>query len=173
MRTKYRSGQAAHYAGGLVLMECLVYLSVWLVVAGVGFSLFYQVYIQSKHFSRGADDIVRTLKTGERWRAEVRQSRVAPSWEPRVEGVGWDFRVESDAGWVVYRFTGTNVLRSTAADPRWREVLGGVKSSAIEQDESRHALSWRWELELNPRTHRAKVEPRFTFQAVPRVQQDL
>jgi len=159
-----------HRTQAFMLMECLVYLGVWLVVASVGFALFYQVYTQSKYLTRGIDDVAQTLRAGEQWRAEVRQSTVAPHWEPQSTGTGWDFTLENDGGRIIYRFTGTNVLRSTTTDPHWREVLGRVKASAIERDETPHTLSWRWELELAPRAQRAKVEPRLTFQAVPRVQ---
>jgi hypothetical protein len=155
---------------GLMLMECVVYLGVWSVLASVGFALFYQVYTQSKHLTRGVEDVAQALKAGERWRGEVRASSVVPHQDRLPGAIGWDFTLENDAGRIVYRFTGTNVLRSTAADPQWREVLGRVKASVIERDETPQSVSWRWELELAPRSRRVSVEPRFTFQAVSRVQ---
>lgn len=166
-RTVFQNSRQAR--GGLMLMECLVYLSVWFVIVSVGFGLFYQAYSKSKQLSRNARDIVQTLQTGERWRAEVRATALPPRWVTRAEGEeDLDFVLGGEDSWIAYRATGSNILRRTAVDPRWQEVLRGVASSAMVREERAGVVSWRWELEIKPYVLKSQVRPRFSFQAVPR-----
>jgi hypothetical protein len=159
-------GAGSQRVRGLLLMECLVYLSLWFVIVGVGFGLFYQVYSQAKHLARTADDIGRVLKAGERWRQEVRASELAPRWQSTESGVGDELLLGGETTWVAYRCTTTNLLRRTAADPEWREFLGGLKACALHCDERGPVVSWRWEIEIQARVPRPSIRPRFTFQAV-------
>ena len=55
-----------------MLVDCLVYLAIWVVVVGLAFSAFYRCMSYSKNLARNADDIARALKAGERWREDVR-----------------------------------------------------------------------------------------------------
>lgn len=166
MRRKPGSGFEGRCRRGLMLLECLVYLSLWLLVVGLGFRFFYQAYTQSKHLARNADDIARVLKAGEMWRQDVRHSSTVPRWESREGETGRDFVLGAGDGWVAYRCTATNVLRRTSIDPGWRELFGGVETCEFHRDERGPVVSWRWELELKPRVRPASIRPRFTFQTV-------
>ncbi len=150
---------------GIMLMECLAYLSLWMVVVGLGFGLFYRVYTQSKHLERATDDVVGVLRLGERWRAEVRGSGGVELGEGGAGGL--DFVMASDAGVVGYRFEGTNIWRRGEGEGDWRPVFSGVERCVFHRDEVEGVLVWRWELELSKRSRHAAVVPRFTFQAVP------
>ena len=57
---------------GIMLVDCLVYLAIWVVVVGLAFSAFYRCLSYSKNLARNGDDIARALKAGERWREDVR-----------------------------------------------------------------------------------------------------
>jgi len=169
-RVQSHCGSSRHRQG-ILLMECLAYMSLWLIVVGVALQFFYQAYTQSKHLVRNADDIVRVLKAGERWRTDVRSSSLAPRWEPRENEAGRDLVLGAASDWVAYRCTTTNVLRRSAGEPRWKEVFGGLQVGAFHRDERGSVVSWRWELELRPRVQKPGIRPRFTFQAVPSVAQ--
>ena len=75
------AGRSSCNRRGILLMECLAYMGLWLAVVGLALHFFYRAYTQSKHLTRNADDIVRVLKAGERWRVEVRGSSLPPRWE--------------------------------------------------------------------------------------------
>jgi len=153
-------------ASGIMLMECLFYLSIWMVVVGLGFTLFYRVYSQSKQLARVSDQVVQTLRAGEQWRKDVRGSRAAPRWEPREQGTG-EFILEREGVELAYRVEGTNLLKKVAVDGRWQEVLSGLKTCRFWRDEAGGVVSWRWEVELSSRAAHPPVRPRFSFQAVP------
>lgn len=147
---------------GIMLMECLVYLSLWMVVVGLGFGLFYRVYTQSKHLERATDDVVQVLRLGEEWRSEVRGQGKIELRGGDVGGV--EFMVGDGVG---YRFAGTNVFRMGMGEGEWRRVLTGVERCDFHRDEVGGVVAWRWELQLSKRSMHAAVVPRFSFQAVP------
>jgi len=53
---------------GVLLVECLIYLSVWSVLLGLSFAAFYRVWDNATRLRRSAADIARVLQAGERWR---------------------------------------------------------------------------------------------------------
>src|SRR5438552_14699401 len=55
--------KSRHHAKGILLIECLVYFSIWLVM-GLAFAAFYRCVDYSKALSRNAADIVRVLQAG-------------------------------------------------------------------------------------------------------------
>jgi hypothetical protein len=145
-----------------VLLECLVYIGLWLLIVSFGFSLFYQAYTRSKRLVRSTDDLIQVLKAGESWRADLRSARGPVS----VEGPH-RLRIPRGDDAIQYAFTGSNVVRRASAAAPWVEVAGRVRSSAMQAEERRGVVAWRWEVELIPRDDSAPVRPVFTFLAVP------
>jgi hypothetical protein len=66
---------------GMLLVECMVYLALLTLVLAGASVLFFRSWDTSLGLRRTMDDISTTLKTGERWRQDVR-SAIRP---PRLE----------------------------------------------------------------------------------------
>jgi hypothetical protein len=151
---------------GIMLLECLIYLAIWVVVVGLAFASFYRYLDYSKRLNRTADDIVRTLRAGETWREDVRRA-TGPPRLVAAGGAEQALHIPHPTGEVVYVFIDGAVSRRTAPDAPWTEVLGGVESSAMQSDQRKHVQAWRWEVELKPRQKDPRVKPLFSFEAVP------
>jgi hypothetical protein len=151
-----------------LLTEALVYIGVVFVILGIGYLAMYQCIDNCIVLRRNADDIVRVLHAGERWRADVR----AATPRARLEGSAEDqmLRLQGARDLVDYRFADGVVYRRAGSGP-WLRVLDRVKFSSFQSDLRQKVSSWRWELELEPRLKGAmkpgRVRPLFTFLAVP------
>ena len=155
-----------HRQQGFMLVDCLVYLAIWAVVAGLAFSAFYRCLSYSKYLARNADDIARALRAGERWREDVRAANgplQVVTWETNVAQA---LHIPQKFGEVRYIFIDGNVLWQRGTNAPWIPALSGVKSSRMEKDERQRVVSWRWEVELKNKQKVARVRPLFTFQAV-------
>ena len=152
-----------------LLTEALVYLSVVAVILSVGCVAMYRCIDNCIVLRRNANDIVRAVNAGERWRADVR----AAGMRARLEGAAGAqvLHLQSTAGLIDYRFAEGAVYRR-AGTGEWVSVLDRVKASAFEADRRQRVAAWRWELELEPRLKGAmrpgRVRPLFTFLAVQR-----
>jgi len=153
---------------GLMLIECLVYMGMWFTVLGCAMTMFYAAYVNTKQLSRNTDDIVRVLKAGERWRADVRATAPSTTSEASEFGEDEELTLRQASGWVKYRFEGGRALRRTQRDPDWREVLNGVKSSHMLREDRGGVSVWRWEIELLTHAKRPVTRPLFTFLATSR-----
>lgn len=151
---------------GLLLGECLLYITLWSVVTGLSFAAFYRGWDNARTLRRNTGDITRAVNAGERWREDL-HGAVGPIQLATAEG-GADqaLHIPGAGGEVIYYFTGTNVLRRANAGANWVEVLAAVKASRMQQDIRGRGTAWRWELELNPGKRKVKLRPLFTFQAV-------
>lgn len=151
---------------GMMLVDCLVYIALLALLLSWAFMAFYQVTQNTKNLSRNASDIIRVLKAGERWRADVR----SVTREPRLEEVAGVtvLRLPQATGAVLYTFRDGTVFRQVTADanPDWTELLPKVKNSRMHIDPRHHVTAWRWEVELQAPQKAARVRPLFTFQAV-------
>jgi hypothetical protein len=157
---RYRGGES-----GLLLMELMMYLALFVIISAVAFRVFYSCWDTSKAFRRNADEIAGTLKAGERWRAEVRGASAPLSVEPSVDGTV--LHIPEKAGEIDYRFSEDAVWRRTGTNGDWAQFLPRIKSSRMEADRRNHVTAWRWEVELDARRKGARVVPLFTFEAVP------
>jgi hypothetical protein len=119
---------------GVLLIECLVYLALWLIVLGVAFSLFYRTLTRSTNLDRSAEDIARVLRVGERWRAEVREATAPLRMVVADGGADQALHIPRKQGEVVYYCTGTNVMRRAEASGAWTEVLPRVQASRFLRD---------------------------------------
>ncbi|HKS38143.1 MAG TPA: hypothetical protein VJW76_13180 [Verrucomicrobiae bacterium] len=166
-----RPSPPARRQAGIMLGECLIYISVWSVLLGLSFAAYYRVLDNTTRLRRSAADITRVLQAGERWREDVRQA-TGPLKPVGIEGtVEHALHVPQAAGEVVYYFTGTNLLRRAAADAPWIEFLARVNASRMNKDTRERVVAWRWEVELNAGKKKPAVRPLFSFQAVAPVQE--
>lgn len=149
---------------GMALIELLVYMSVLLVLLGVGYAAFYRCLDNSTALRQSADDIVNALHAGEDWRGDVRNAaRISLDRTPSEQIL----HLYGAHGEVDYRFATNTVSRRIGANP-WSPFLFRVKASAFVSDPRREVTAWRWELELQPHKKRVgRIRPLFTFIAVP------
>jgi len=144
-----------------MLIECLVYISVLLILLGVGYAAFYRCMENSLALRRSADDLANALHAGERWRADLRAATGPIRLEDNPDGS--ILVLPGGRGEVAYQFTTNAVLRRVGAG-RWTTLLDRVKSSTLAPDPRPNVTAWRWELELQPRSRKpGRVRPLFTF----------
>ena len=141
------------------LIEMLVYIAVLAVVLTLSYAAYYRYDLYTRDLRRNADDIVRTMRAGERWRDDVRNATAPP--HAIENGVA----IPHQSGEIDYVFADGTV---------WRQVAGvrsialrQVKASTISLDHCQHVDAWRWELELTSPKKRVLLRPLFTFTAVP------
>jgi Tfp pilus assembly protein FimT len=154
---------------GVSLFECLVYISLVTVVLGIATAVFYKCWDAHRAIRRNADDIVRALHAGERWRADI---RAATGRIQLIESNGVErLRVPGPRGGVVYSFADGEVRRQ--ANPAAPElvVLSSVKSSRMKTDARQIVTAWQWDLELKSNRKDMRLRPLFTFEAVTSHQQ--
>lgn len=149
---------------GVSLVECLVYIGMFLVITGVAFSVFYRAWDHSKHLRRNADNIVQTLHAGELWRADVR-SATGPLESANAEAAA-KLRIPTANDAVVYTFANGEIRRQAHGNAPGQVLLAHVKSSRMQSDARSHVTAWRWELELQTTEKKPKMLPLFTFESV-------
>lgn len=154
-----------HPARGFTIIECLVYISVMAVILTIGSAAFYRCWDDNKALARNGNDIVRTLKAGETWRADIRAatgpiSATTTNSEQTV-------RIPSGQKVLVYAFDNGEVRRQAGENSPSLVILPKVKSSQITMDKRDQVTAWRWEVELASQRKNAKLHPLFTFEAVP------
>jgi hypothetical protein len=127
-------------------------------VLNLSFAAYYRYDLYTRSLRRNADDIVRVMRAGERWRDDVRNATAPP------RAIDNGVAIPQPPGEVDYVFADGNV---------WRQVAGArtialkqVKSSAMLVDPRQHVDAWRWELELTSPKKTVLVHPLFTFTAV-------
>lgn len=150
---------------GIMLVECLVYMSVLAVIFGLAFSAFYHCQSQSNQLRRNAQDIALAMRAGERWRADIRAAAAPPRWEAAGET---QVLVIPRAGGqeTLYAFADKQVLVKTGGATNWTVLLPSVKSSRMRPENRAAVSAWRWELELQTRQKTVRLPPLFTFLAV-------
>jgi hypothetical protein len=151
-----------------MLTEALVYIGLVFVLLGIGYAAMYRSIDNSVALRRNADDILRAMHAGERWRADIRLATRDVAWDN--SGDNPVLRLEGSTNQVNYRFTGSAVCRRTGTGP-WSRILEHVGSSLMEREQRPAVIVWRWELELQPQATGSfkpgRVRPLFTFLAVP------
>ena len=150
---------------GILLVECIVYIGIFFMVLGIAFKLFYTCWDNAKGLRRNTDEIVSTLKTGERWRADVRTATAPLHAEESPAGPV--LHIPQRSGEIGYLFSEGALWRRTALNSEWTRLLSGVKSSRMATDQRQHVTAWRWEMELAVRRKETRTLPLFTFEAVP------
>jgi prepilin-type N-terminal cleavage/methylation domain-containing protein len=150
---------------GFTLIECLVYISVLAVILAIGSAALYRCWDDNKAITRDGDDIVRTVKAGEAWRADLR-SATGPI-QIATTGSGQTLRIPCGNRELIYSFADGKVRKQLGKDGPWNIILPKVKSSQMQTDKRDQVVAWRWEVELASVRKHAKVFPLFIFEAVP------
>lgn len=150
---------------GFTLLECIVYMALLMVIVMLSFECYERVQENSEKLRRNADEIVNSLKAGERWRREIRSATAEIKIENDTIHIPWA------AHEIAYAYQGGMLMRRGPGDARWRPILSNVKSSQMFKDAGTNVTSWRWELELKTREKSPRAKPMFTFQAVPTFQE--
>ena len=156
--SKDRSRHSAY-----ALIEALVYFSVVAVLMTVAYVALDRCIANSVALRRAADDIGNALRAGERWRADMRVS-THTRWED-IDGTQV-LRLSTDQGEIQYRWELGALGRRVGNGP-WTTILNRVKMISISPEAREHVRAWRCEMELEPRRKSARVQPLFTFYAVP------
>ena len=147
---------------GFTLIETLVYMALFVVVAGCATITFYDCWDNTKNLRRNADDVARALDAGERWRADMRGATGAV--QLTVTNGAEQCRIPALEGEVTYTFANGEIHRqagSTALNALW---LANVKSSKMQSEARGGVAAWRWELELKSARREPRLRPLFTFE---------
>lgn len=150
-------------SAGATLIECLVYIVVFATLLGVATSAFYHCYDHMRSLRRNADDITRLLRIGEMWRGDVRQAIVKPAWDE----TGQTLHLVHRNGSIDYQFINEQIRRRVGADAGWTTVLTNLTHSQMRWEEISGVAVCRWEVELKPLRKPSRVQPLFSFTAVP------
>ena len=150
---------------GFSLVELLVYMAVMMALIGVGYAALYRGMDTSTALRRNGDDIVRALRAGENWRADVRAAQ--GQIQQTTTADGQIITLPRSRGKVSYRFAEHTIFRRVGNNP-WTPVLKNVEASAFVSEARTNVTVWRWELELQTRAKKlTRMHPLFTFLAVP------
>lgn len=150
---------------GIMLVETIVYIAVLMILISLALTICFRAMDNARSLRAAADDIGRALNIGELWREDIRRATRA------ITLVDSDGQIALEIphmdGAVLYRSEGNAVLRKASGNSTWVPILRNVKRASFRQDAGRLVKSWRWELELETRSPKARIRPLFTFQAVP------
>ncbi|MBA4148687.1 MAG: hypothetical protein H0X66_11285 [Verrucomicrobia bacterium] len=145
---------------GIMLIDTLVYIAVFIVVFTLAIFGYNRFEEQSRRLRGVTEDIARTVNAGERWREDIRRA----SAEIQYNAETGELRIPHNSSYVVYRFSENQIQRKTTA--QFVPLLKNVKVSLMEKMPRQHVTSWRWELELKTRGKNARLQPLFQFEAV-------
>jgi hypothetical protein len=148
---------------GYLLIECLVYLSVLVVILGLGLGAFYVCWDYSKALHYATDDINAALHAGERWRADIRNATGKITVETTAEGER--LRIPCGTNVLIYSFNANEVRRQIASSGFSELLLPKVKVSQMVTEKRGPVAAWRWEVELTPRRKETHLPLLFTFEA--------
>lgn len=151
---------------GIMLLEAVVYVSLLAVVLALALGAFYTGMENYRNLASNADDITRTLKAGERWRADVRHASGAPEIGPGATASNATLRLPHGKDAVQYALRDGVMFRRGLGEANEIPLLTGVARSEFVRDPRTNVTAWRWEVELAGRQKVARVRPLFTFQAV-------
>jgi hypothetical protein len=148
----------------VMLIECLVYMAVFVVLLGLGSLALYRGLDNMRALHRNADDIARALNAGEIWRNDIR-SATGPIQLVRDSRV---IEIPHARGEISYKFADAQVLRKAGSKTAWTVLLPKVQSSQMTVDTRQYVTAWHWELELQTSSRASiHIHPLFTFFAVP------
>jgi hypothetical protein len=153
---------------GITLIECLVYVTVLIIIVGVALEAFYVCWGHSRALISTTDDVSAALRAGELWRADVRDASGAIDVETTASGEA--VKIPEAGKEIRYTFNSSEVRRQTGSEGVSQLLLARVKSSDIKMDPRTSVTAWKWELELPERTKGPHLPLLFTFEAVEQKQ---
>jgi prepilin-type N-terminal cleavage/methylation domain-containing protein len=148
---------------GFTLIECLVYIFVLALILGLGLAAFYKCWDDNKAITRNSNDVLRTLKAGELWRADMRTA-TGPVNITTTDS-GQTILIPHGHSEIVYS-TSNGEIRKQNANGSWNVLLANVKSSQWHIDKRAQVTACRWEVELESKRN-VKMHPLLTFEVVP------
>lgn len=154
--------KAKRQARGASLVEMLMYMSCLLVLMSLVSVAIGKLWSAERALHERANELIRVVNTGERWREDVRRSAVSPRG---IEANGSEgILLELDGSRQVYLLE-AGELRRTANGAK--EVLvRNVVSSRMLREQREGLVYWRWELGVRLGRNATKTQA-FTFMAVP------
>jgi hypothetical protein len=153
----------ARARAGYLLIECLVYLSVFVVILGLALGAFYVCWDYSKALHYATDDINAALHAGERWRADIRNATGKITVETTAEGER--LRIPCGTNVLIYSFNADEVRRQIASSAFSELLLPKVKVSQMVTETRGPVAAWLWEVELTPHRKETRLPLLFTFEA--------
>src|SRR5689334_21701286 len=111
---------------GFSIIECMVYIALFAIVLDLSFVAYYRYDQHTRNLRRNADDIVRTLHAGDRWREDVRAAIAPP------HAIENGLVIPQQSGEVTYIFADDVVWRQTSTTRV--AVLKQVKVSTMTTD---------------------------------------
>lgn len=150
---------------GMLLIECLVYMTVFVILFSLGTAAFYLCWNHTRSVISTTDQIESALHAGERWRADVRAAtgKISMETTPNSETV----RIPVGTKAVIYHFENGELRREIPAQKRSFTMLAKVRTSEMKPELRDGVTAWRWELKLTPRQSKTHFPVLFTFEAVP------
>lgn len=150
---------------GILLLECVVYIAVFVIILTGAMAAFYLCWDNSKALIYTSDDVSRVLQVGEGWRADVRAATGRITVETTVDGD----RVVIPAGkkQIVYRVAAGEMRREVPSTTDTRVLLTRVQTSSMKPAGRGAVDAWRWDVSLSARRNQVHLPLQFTFEAVP------
>jgi len=142
-------------ARSFTLIEMLVYIAVFAVVLNLASFAYFRYDQQMRDVRRNADDIVRAMRAGERWRDDVRNATAPP------HAIENGVVIPQRSGEIAYVFADGTVWRRAAGSQT--VALKNVRASTMSADRRDRVSAWRWELELASPKKVVLIRPLFTF----------
>ncbi len=146
-----------------MLVECVVYLAVFVILLAVAIGTFYFCWDASHGLMQNTSDISAALHAGERWRADVRSASGKISIETTASGEV--VKIPEGKEEIVYSFDAGEVRRQAASNGAAQLLLPKVKSSEMKIDLRGDVTAWKWELELVQHSGGSRLPLLFTFEA--------
>jgi hypothetical protein len=158
----------ARAESGIMLVDCMVYVVVLAILAGIALGTFYVCWDGFRATISTTDDVGAALRAGERWRADVRGASGTISVENTASGQ--IVKIPENGNQIVYSFDSDEMRRQVGPKGVSLLVLPKVKSSEMKADVRDGVRAWQWELELPERPRGPHVPMLFTFEAAQKAQ---
>ena len=142
---------------GFTILEAITYVAVLLMVLSGAFASYSRCQLSSSSLRRNAEDIIRAVHAGERWRVDIRAAIQMPRLTPG------GIIIPLQDGEIAYEINDGTMWRQTAG--KRIAVLKQVKSSTMQRESRGIVAAWRWELELASQKKTGSTRPLFTFEA--------
>ena len=154
----------AHRRAGITLIECLAYISVFLILFGIATSAFYFCWDHTRAVVGATSDVEAALQAGERWRTDIRHATGPIAVQTASDGE--TVRIPEAGKDVVYIFQEGEIRRQAGNSEASQLLLPKVKSSGVKPDTRGEVTAWRWELQIASRRKETSMPLLFTFEAV-------
>ena len=149
---------------GVMLIECLVYIAVFMILMGIATAAFYFCWDHTRAVVFTANDVESILRAGENWRTDVRAATGTISVE--ATATGETMKIPEGSREIIYHFDGGEVRREISSQNRSRLLLQRVKASEMKTELRAGVNACRWEVEVTPRRQMPHFPLLFTFEAV-------